>query len=185
MRTPIARAVALTLLVACDQSGEAVAQPDRTQAVTQTEVQAAASETAPPPEQLPPDDPREEDTQIDPEAPAEPEVPQAPADYGLIKPPIDPPSEEALTLHGAAGYEVVAVYAKPDIEAPRLGYLRLGSRLQVTEKVEGTGCPKGWHALPNGGFACASKGLVVADKPPFLNDPPPLPDRSKALPYEY
>jgi len=113
-------------------------------------------------------------------------IPPAPEDYGLVKPPFPPPPPEELTVHALAGYEVVAIYAKPDLESIKLGYLRIGARLKVGPKIEGEGCPGGWHALPVGGFACAGKGLVVdPNRPPFMKFPPPAPSLNDPLPYTY
>ena len=119
------------------------------------------------------------------EAPA-PDV--KPEDYGVVKPPVAPPAEDELTIHALAGLPVVAIYTQPDLEAPRLGYLRFGQRMMVGEKVEdeGEGCRKGFHALPAGGFACASKGLLVdPDKEPYMYLPPDPPRLEEPLPYDY
>lgn len=111
---------------------------------------------------------------------------QAPPDYGLIKPPIPAPDPEELVIHGMAGYEVVAVYSKPDMESEKLGFIRLGSRMKVTERKGREGCAKGWYGLPEGGFACASKGLVVErDKEPYLHAEPPPPNLESPSPYEW
>ena len=117
----------------------------------------------------------------------EPELePGPPETYGKISPSSPPPDPEDLTVHALAGYEVVAVYDRPDIDAPRLGYIRIGQRMMVTPKVEGTGCPKGWYGLPQGGYACASKGLVVDTKrPPYMHKEPPPPRVEEPLPYDY
>lgn len=120
-----------------------------------------------------------------PDLPVEPEEPGAPADYGQIKPPLPLPAPEALTVHAMAGYEVVTVYSRPDIAGGKLGYMRIGTRTMVTERVDGEGCKNGFYGLPAGGFACASKGLVVdRDREPFAKYPPPAP-RQEALPYDY
>ncbi|MEM6993096.1 MAG: L,D-transpeptidase family protein [Myxococcota bacterium] len=119
---------------------------------------------------------------------AEPAPDVRPEDFGMIKPPLPLPEASALTLHGLAGYEVVAVYSEPNLESERLGYLRFGQRVMVTEKHDdqGEGCRKGFHALPMGGFACASKGLIVkADKEPYMYLPPPPPRVDEPLPYDY
>ncbi len=118
--------------------------------------------------------------------PAIPEVVGPPEDYGQLKPPVPPPAAEALTVHGMAGYEVVAVYSQPNLESPRLGYMRIGTRMKVSEKVEGEGCKNGFYALPAGGFACASKGLVVdREKEVPSKYPPPAPRLDHPLPYDY
>ncbi|MCB9566688.1 MAG: L,D-transpeptidase [Myxococcales bacterium] len=113
----------------------------------------------------------------------------APEDYGKVKFAGEPPPPEELTVHGLAGYEVVAIYSRPDINSDKLGYLRIGTRLMVTPKVEGSDggeCKKGFHGLPMGGYVCASKGFVVdPDKPPFMKYEPPKPRLDQAHPYEY
>jgi len=135
------------------------------------------------PEPLAPSEDRPVDEAPPPEVPA---PPVAPPDYGVIKPTEPAPDPSLLTLHGLAGYEVVAVHDRPDGESARLGYLRLGTRMFVGERQDGPGCPKGWHALPQGGYACASKGLVVDAKrePPMPNPPPPV-RTDTPLPYDY
>ena len=112
--------------------------------------------------------------------------PAVPADYGRIKPPLPLPLPEALTVHAMAGYEVVTVYSQPDVSGEKLGYMRIGTRSRVTERVEGEGCKSGFYGLPAGGFACASKGLVIdREKEPFAKYPPPVPRHEQGLPYDY
>lgn len=112
--------------------------------------------------------------------------PTAPEDYGRIKPPLPTPTLGDLKVHAMAGYEVVTVYGRPDLTAEKLGYMRIGTRTMVTEKVEGEGCKQGFYGLPAGGYACASKGLVVdREREPPLRHPPPAPRMDQALPYEY
>jgi lipoprotein-anchoring transpeptidase ErfK/SrfK len=120
---------------------------------------------------------------LDPSAPTEPEPPEG---YGAIKPSDPPPPAEELSVHALAGFEVVAIHDKPDGESPKLGYLRIGTRTMVTPKIEGPGCPKGWHAVAQGGYACASKGLVVStDGPPFAKNLPAPAKIETPMPYEY
>jgi len=178
-------AIAIAMLAACDgapRESNANAQPaeDKTNAVD--------SPDAPAPDPAPVGDedaaPPGEETGSEPE-PTAPDV--KPEDFGQIKPPIDPPSEDELTVHALAGFAVVAIYSAPNLEAPRLGYLRFGQRMMVTPKIEdeGEGCRKGFHALPAGGFACASKGLLVSeDKEPYMYLPPPPPRLDEPLPYD-
>ncbi len=109
-----------------------------------------------------------------------------PEDYGLIKPPVPVPPPEALTVYAMAGYEVVTVYSQPDLNSPKLGYMRIGTRMKVGERIEGEGCKNGFYALPAGGFACASKGLVVDRAKEIASKfPPPAPRLDHALPYDY
>ncbi len=111
-----------------------------------------------------------------------------PEDYGAVRPPLPAPGDDELTVHGLAGFEVVTIYAQPNLESARLGHIRIGQRLMVTPVIpdEGEGCKKGFHGLPTGGFACASKGLLVdADKAPYMHMPPPPPRVDSPHPYDY
>ncbi len=111
-----------------------------------------------------------------------------PEDYGTLRAPQPAPSKEELTVHGLAGFEVVTVYATPNLESARLGHMRIGQRTMVTQAVpdEGEGCTKGFHGLPTGGYACASKGLIVdAKKEPYMHMPPPPPRVDSPHPYDY
>ena len=114
----------------------------------------------------------------------EPE-PSAPPDYGVLKFPTAPPTEEELTLHGLAGYEVVAVYSKPNNDSVHLGFLRIGARMRVGPKIVTEDCRKGWHALESGGFACASRGLVVDTRAPFMSYQPAKPRLDEPYPYDW
>ncbi|PRQ03583.1 L,D-transpeptidase catalytic domain [Enhygromyxa salina] len=111
--------------------------------------------------------------------------PQEPPDYGVFKFPTEPPSDDQLTLHGAAGYEVVAVYAEPSRQSTRLGFLRIGARMRVGEKLVNEDCHKGWHALEGGGYACASRGLMVDTRPPFMSYEPAPPRTDEPFPYDW
>lgn len=180
-------AIAIAMLAACDgapRESSANAQP------VDAKTDAVETPDAPDPDPAPAGDETGTpaaagETGSEPEAPA-PDV--KPEDYGQIKPPIAPPGEDELTVHALAGFAVVAIYSAPNLEAPRLGYLRFGQRMMVTPKIddEGEGCRKGFHALPAGGFACASKGLLVSeDKEPYMYLPPPPPRLDEPLPYDY
>ncbi len=112
--------------------------------------------------------------------------PGPPADYGQIKPPVPVPTADMLTVHAMAGYEVVTVYSQPDLSSPKLGYMRIGTRMKVAPRVDGEGCKNGFYALPAGGFGCASKGLVVDTEKEIVSKfPPPAPRLDHALPYDY
>jgi hypothetical protein len=165
-----------------ESTSEAVAQvedstaatPDPTTAETQPSPEPNTSTTAGP-------------TPIDAEpTTAEPsELPEAPPNYGVFVFATEPPKEEALTLHGAAGYEVVAIHASPSKESEHVGFLRIGTRMRVAEKVVNDDCPRGWHALEGGGHACASRGLMVDAKPPFMSYEPAPPRVAEPFPYDW
>ncbi len=185
----------LLLFAGCDRRGLAespargMAQPEQTPSAASPgplrPVLAASRPRVPDleplPTRLPERDPR---IALTPEQPEH--VPVPPPDYGVIRPSDGEPDDEALTVHGLAGYEVVTVYDRPDTDAPSLGYLRVGARMMVTPKVSGSGCRGTWHQLPQGGYACVGRGLVVDKKrEPRLNTPATPPDEDAALPYRY
>jgi len=183
----------LLALVSCDRGGDRSRTSHRSE--PRSSLGTSASGLAPKPEAEPEPEEEEEapladapagDTALVPEGEVgqEPEL-VAPLDYGLIHPTDPPPDPAALTLHALAGYEVVAIYDKPDLDSRKLGYLRLGHRLQVAGKVAGEGCPKGFHQLPHGGYACASKGLVVDTRPPYMFRAPTPPRVEDPVPYDY
>lgn len=132
------------------------------------------------------EDPETDDAASDTATPAEPEEPPGPPpNYGQLHPSIPPPPEETLTVHGLAAYPVVTVYDEPNDASQKLGYLRLGTRMMVTPKIEGPGCPSGWYGLPQGGFACGKFLEVDPDRPPYLHRTPPPPRLEEPLPYDY
>ena len=210
MRTNVSRrtpawnlALACSLLTACELAEVRTARPGRGEAVP-----AAASASPGLPPLVPSDRPRPREAAAEARDPTlveaqatlagvselvkvfplsvEPGPPQPPPGYGMLDLPDYAPGGEDLVVHAVAGFEVVAVYAEPDIESAKVGYLRLGTRLMVTEKQGTKGCPKGWYALPTGGYACASKGLVVdAKRPPYFPKPPQAARLDQPLPYRY
>lgn len=139
--------------------------------------------------------PRDPPSAAEPEAKAEASAEPEPelAEPELAEPTAEPvmappPPPESLTHHGLAAYEVVTIYARPDLSSTKLGYMRFGHRTMVTAKLDdaGEGCKKGWHQLPSGGYACRSKGLSVEpDKDPYMHQPPPRPRLDDPMPYDY
>ncbi|MCH9686874.1 MAG: L,D-transpeptidase [Deltaproteobacteria bacterium] len=194
MRTEVATiGLACLLAVGCDRSaansGAGSADPVAAPTAAPVQPEPAPAAVAPPKpasSETPAAAPAEPTlADIEPELEI-PEFPIPPEDYGLLEPVVPPPAAEELVVHALAGFEVVAVHAEPRANSGRLGYLRLGTRLMVTAKVGTDGCPKGWHALPTGGFACVGRGLVVdAKRPPYMQRPPTPPRLDQALPYDY
>jgi hypothetical protein len=97
------------------------------------------------------------------------------------------PSEvKDFDLHGRAGFERVNVFEKPDMDSPRLGYLRKGTRTMVGDpKYASESCPKGWYKLPTGGFVCQGRGMLVGTKPRYLRNPPPAGNFDELDPYRH
>ncbi|MCA9649378.1 MAG: L,D-transpeptidase family protein [Myxococcales bacterium] len=151
-----------------------------------TEPTPAGDAQAPPPsaaDEGEADPPPADDGAAPPDGADEP-TPAEPA-AAVMAPPPDP---AALTMHALAAYEIVTLYAEPNLESTKLGYLRMGQRTMVTAKLDdqGEGCTKGWYQLPSGAYACASKGLTVdADKEPYMHQPPPRPRQDEPMPYDY
>src|SRR5690606_26171000 len=112
-------------------------------------------------------------------------IPAAPPDYGVFKFSKPPPTEDELKLYGLAGYEIVAVYAEPNKDSAHLGFLRIGTRMRVGEKIVTDDCRKGWHALEGGGYACASRGLVVDKRDPFMSYQPAKARLDQPFPYDW
>lgn len=173
-------AVALTLTAACDSSTPS--EPDATaEAKTNAEPSPSTSSDSAQPT-APPDTADEGSGDPGTTKPAEPTPEPKPT---VMAPP---PAADSLTLHALAAYEIVTLYAKPDMESTKLGYLRMGHRAMVTPKLDdqGEGCRKGWHQFADGAYACASKGLTVsADKQPYMHQPPPRPRIDEPMPYDY
>lgn len=75
---------------------------------------------------------------------------------------------ETVAFTGAA-----TVRAEPRVDAPALGELALGARVQVFERVEGTGCARPWLAIAPRGYVCAPFERTRRAATPML---PELPD---------
>lgn len=78
------------------------------------------------------------------------------------------------------------VYARPDGNSKKLGYLRLGALAARSEEPQGTeGCPGGWYAVAPRGFVCVGKTATLATGDALVRAASLRPDTSKPLPYAY
>jgi hypothetical protein len=94
-------------------------------------------------------------------------------------PPADGPRLAPLDLASP-------VYANPDKEAEKIGYLRIGAQLARSEKsVSMRDCPHGWYAVRPLGFVCAEENSTLNLEAPLVRAFQIEPDRTKALPYAY
>ncbi|MBN2717731.1 MAG: L,D-transpeptidase [Deltaproteobacteria bacterium] len=97
-----------------------------------------------------------------------------------------PKEVKSFDLHGRAGFDRVSIWSKPDMESPRLGYLRMGQRMMVGNPEYSTeSCPKGWFLLETGGYVCQGRGMLVGEKPRFIRNPPPPPRVDQLDPYPH
>ena len=179
-RLAIIPVLALAVTAACQRT-----EPEQTESRVGARDDQTEESKPPEPDELSPSEAPELPEHAEPEDEPAAAEPGPPPHYGQIRPSLPPPPEETLTHQGLAEYEVVAIYDRPDMESPKLGYLRIGTRLPVTPKIEGPDCKKGWYGLPQGGFVCASKGFTAAEDPPPLYRPPPPPRVDQPFPYDW
>jgi hypothetical protein len=78
------------------------------------------------------------------------------------------------------------VYAKPDKQAEKIGYLRIGARLaRSTDAVSMRGCAGGWYAVRPLGFVCAGADATIRLDDPLARALDVEPARGEPLPYRY
>ncbi len=92
----------------------------------------------------------------------------------------------SFELHGRAGFDKVSVFSAPDMESPRLGYLRKGTRTRLGDpQYASEGCPRGWYKLAEGGFVCQGRGMLVGTKPRYIPRVPPPARVDELDPYRH
>jgi hypothetical protein len=80
----------------------------------------------------------------------------------------------------------VIVYAEPTRSARRLGYLRLGARVQRAPASAGhDGCAHGWYRIGPEGYVCVGNAATLDEHHPLAELARTRPDREAALPYAY
>jgi hypothetical protein len=87
-----------------------------------------------------------------------------------------PKEVTSYDLHGRAGFPQVNIFERPDMDSPRLGYMRKGQRTKLGDPAfSSESCPNGWFKLPEGGFVCQGRGMLVGKKPRYIpRVPPPI-----------
>jgi lipoprotein-anchoring transpeptidase ErfK/SrfK len=82
---------------------------------------------------------------------------------------------------------VVKVFAEPDRESARLGFLRAGSVHMSTthDALHTERCRGGWYGLESGGYVCTGLDVTVFDGRRLPSRPPAQPDYEAPLPYRY
>jgi len=120
---------------------------------------------------------------------AKPALPEAPA--AIVR--LDGSSVVASAPAGDAAARVYAkapqtwIYAEPRQNAGKLGYLRMGSSVEINPKaIVNSACPKGWYALIPRGFICADTGSTVDRNDQLVQAMRDLgPTLDRKLPYIY
>jgi len=77
------------------------------------------------------------------------------------------------------------VYKLPNVEARKLGYLRLGAIVQRdADPVEGSGCKGKWYRIYPMGYVCSDEATTDLELP-LVRATQKRPDLKKPLPYRY
>lgn len=95
-------------------------------------------------------------------------------------PPADGPKVAPLEMASP-------VYARPDKQAEKIGYLRIGTRVARSERpISLAGCPGGWYAVRPLGFVCVDEDdHTLSLEHPLVRAIDVEPDRSRPMPYSY
>ncbi len=105
-------------------------------------------------------------------------------DLGGAYHPPPPAPDGAPRLYARA--MLVPVFAKPNPNARKVGYLRAGTSVATTAESAGTnGCPGGFHAIQPTGFVCVGDKATLDANDPIVRAVSRGPDRSQKLPYMY
>lgn len=91
----------------------------------------------------------------------------APVEISSVVEPEPREVAETVKLTGIA-----TVRAEPRLDAPALGQVALGGRVDVFERVEGTGCARKWLAIAPRGFVCAPSQRTKRKATPMLPELP-------------
>ena len=75
------------------------------------------------------------------------------------------------------------IYAAPNDQSKKIGYLRLGAIVARSDKSYG--CPGGWYGVAPRGFVCIGKNAALETDSPLVKAASVRPDTSKPLPYAY
>lgn len=120
--------------------------------------------------------------------------PRAPIEVSTEETPIDPVESlvESVPVPPADGPKLAPlelaspVYAKPNKQAEKIGYVRIGAQLARSEEpVSMRDCSAGWYAVRPLGFVCAGDDFALSLEDPRVRAIGVEPDRSKPLPYAY
>ena len=95
-----------------------------------------------------------------------------------------PPVPESLPRLAALAIET-PIFAQPDLSAPRLGQLRVGTIVEMDPRaVVGKGCSAGFRAIKPLGFVCLGSTTLDLNHP-LVRAATRRPDPTQKLPYMY
>ena len=81
---------------------------------------------------------------------------------------------------------VATVYKEPRDTSKKLGYLRVGAKVERSaDPVSTSGCPGGWYGIKPKGYVCAVEEATTDLEHPILRAAAKRPDLKAALPYRY
>ncbi len=121
-------------------------------------------------------------------APNAPNAPNAPAAEPNVPrtEPNDAPAEPFTPRELVATAREVIVYASPTRSAKKLGYLRLGARVQrAALPASHDGCSQGFYRIAPEGYVCVGNAASLDERQPLAELARTRPDREAALPYVY
>jgi hypothetical protein len=114
----------------------------------------------------------------------------APLEVSPVEMPLD--GVEAIPVPPADGPKIAPlklaspVFANPDKQSEKIGYLRIGARLARSEEpVSMRDCSGGWYAVHPVGFVCADEDTTLSLDHPVARAINVEPDRSRPMPYSY
>ncbi len=100
--------------------------------------------------------------------------------------PEGPVAEISKTAKLASIAMQTNIYAAPNDQSKKIGYLRLGAIVARSDKAFGdAGCPGGWYGVAPRGFVCIGKNAALETDSPLVKAASVRPDTSKPLPYAY
>jgi hypothetical protein len=124
-----------------------------------------------------------------PRAPAADLAPALASDARALDAPVAvPPALEAdaSPLELLATARETVVYSEPSRRGQKVGYLRLGARVQRSRSVAGyDGCAQGWYSVAPYGFVCTGNAASKDVEQPLADLARTRPDRQAPLPYAY
>lgn len=104
----------------------------------------------------------------------------------LVQPSAPSPEVLEPDLYVGALSKQTIIRARPDHDAPIVGFARTGALLRRAGVAASTkGCAEGWYKVEPDGYVCLGKAATLDPEHPILQLASVQPDRSLPLPYPY